>query len=204
MVILDAIKLGLVVGATLLGTLFSLWKSGGVGGWFSAFVLLGISGLLAVTGEHPLGPGAPVVAYFALAIGLAFGWSYPCCIPSPRVGFYQVVGLALVTIHCLLDGHVVREATSVPLIALLCVHKFLDGTDGRILSRDNKASTLVARIALVLATPLGFLVIPGNVIPPDLHASLFASIIGLNVGTAIHILRHEAHMKRELQVSKAG
>jgi hypothetical protein len=199
----DVVKIALVVVSTLLGTLFSLWKSGGVRGWISALVLLSISALLAFTDDALLS-GPPLVAWLALGVGLAFGLSYPCCVPTPRIGIYQVIGLAAVTVHCLLDGHIVREATNLALIILLCVHKFLDGADGRILSRDNRASTMVARIVLVLATPIGFLAIPGDAVAPALHASLFAGIIGLNVGTAIHILRHEAHERRALQVSKVG
>lgn len=191
----DVTKILLLVAATLAGTLFSLWGGGRVRGWLGGIALLGISALLALHGDHPLRSDSPPVVWLALVGGLAFGLSFPCCTPSSRVGPMAIVGTVVIVVHCLLDGHVVREVSTVPLIGMFSLHKFVDGADGRILSLNSRAAAITARIALALATPIGFLALPPGATPPAVHLALFACVIGFNVGTAFHVIRHAFHVR---------
>src|SRR5579863_7925380 len=99
----DLIKICLLVAATLAGTLFSLWRGGSMRGWFSGVVLLGIAFLLAIRGDHPLRGDSPPGVWIALAAGLLFGLSFPCCAPTARVGPMALIGIIVVVVHCLLD-----------------------------------------------------------------------------------------------------
>jgi hypothetical protein len=191
----DSLKICLLVVATLAGTLFSVWRSGASRDWVSALALLGIAVLLAFRGDHPLRADSPFIVWLALTIGLAFGLSFPCCTPSARLGPMAIAGAVVVVAHCLLDGHVVREVNTLPLLGMFSLHKFVDGADGRILSLNSTRATLLARIALALATPVGFFMIPAGATPPIVHMALFSAVIGFNVGTAFHVIRHGFHVR---------
>lgn len=106
------------------------------------------------------------------------------------MGALQFAGFAVVLGHAVLDGHLVREATTFSLLFLLSIHKFMDGADARILSLDRTWDAWIARAALVIATPLGFFFVPVSVSGGLLDASLFATVIGLNLGSAFHLFKH--------------
>ncbi len=193
----EAVILAMVIGASVGGTYFAVWRQSRAGSIFSAALLVLISGSLAVFGGHPVGFGAPAISNLALVAGIAFGLSFPCCAPHQRIGAMQVAGGAVVLGHCLLDGHVVREVGTVWLLALLIAHKFQDGADSRLLSSDNRTVQIVLRAAVIFATPVGYLFIPEKSVNPLLHASLFAAVIGLNLGSAFHLVRHAMHVGHE-------
>lgn len=189
--------LTLVVAASLGGSYFAIWRNGTSGSILSACLLLVISGTLAVTGEHTLiGETHPLV-YAALMLGSVFGLTFPCCAPKAKLGTLQTVASAAVLMHCVLDGHMIREAGSGWLITLLLAHKFQDGADGRLLSRDNQAARMIGRIAIAAATPIGFLLVPESAVNPVLHGALFAGVIGLNLGSAFHLFKHAMHLRQE-------
>lgn len=193
----ECLLIALVVGATTAGSYFAIWRKSPQGCVLSGCLLIAISGTLALHGEHPIGAGTPAVAFLSLVVGLSFGLTFPCCAPTRRFGALQVVGAAAVIIHCALDGHVVQEATSWWLIALLAAHKFQDGADGRLVSSDRRSIQILLRVAVVAATPVGLLLLPKNAVDPILDSSLFSSIIGLNLGSAFHLFRHAAHLRQE-------
>ncbi|CAN5392180.1 hypothetical protein BH11ARM2_BH11ARM2_10260 [soil metagenome] len=192
----DLALIAIVMTAAYSGGRFVIWRRGIVGSLVSASVLVLISGVLATTGEHPILIGAPLVVRCALALGLCFGLTFPCCAPPSRLRPLQAAASVAVLLHGVLDGHIVREATSAVLVALLVAHKLLDGADTRLLGGSGITRT-VTRIAVIVATPLGFLFVPESSVDPTLHASLFAAVIGLNFGSAAHLVRHAAHLRRE-------
>lgn len=189
--------LALVTLVSLGGSYFVLWRNGKSGSIAGGCILMLISGTLALRGEHSLLFNINTSTCTALALGLAFGLSFPCCVPRKRAGALQLVATAVVLVHCALDGHVVREATSTPLIALLLADKFRDGADGRILSGESRSMKIAGRLVIALATPLGFLLIPESLVNPLLHNTLFAAVTGFNIGNAVHLFRHAVHLHKQ-------
>jgi hypothetical protein len=188
----------LCVLATLAGSRFTLWRRGRAGSIASAGILIGISGALALAGEHPLGVHAPLSQNLAFALGLAAGLAFPCCAQNQsRAGAVQALGVVAVLAHCLLDGHVIREAGPGWITLLLVAHKFQDGADVRLFGSGSPSGQPWMRIAVIVATPLGFLLIPHGRAAEALHVPLLALIIGLNIGNALHLARHAAAWRRE-------
>jgi hypothetical protein len=198
---IQLLALCIIVVATLAGSFFNIWRRGATGSMLSGAALLVISGMLAFTGEHALVTSLLPTTYLALFIGLAFGLTFPCCAPRQQVGFMQLVGSLVVVVHSILDGHLVREATTTSLLALLILHKFQDGADGRLFGSDNRVVQLATRIVMVAATPIGFFLIPEAAVPVALHSGLFAAVIGLNLGSSFHLFKHALHLRHAIHAT---
>lgn len=176
--------------ASIAGSFFSIWRKGKAGSVVNGLTLIAISASLAVWSEHSLIGSTSLPTYLALAIGLSLGLAFPCCMPRQRVGITQVVASLIVLAHCVLDGHIIKEVSSLPLAFLLIAHKFQDGADVRLLGSDNAHVQKLFRLLLIAATPIGFFFIPEEIVNPMLHNALFAAVIGLNLGSGFHLLRH--------------
>jgi hypothetical protein len=185
-----------IIAATFLGTGFAVWQKTVSGSIASATLLVTICSILSLTGEHALITHLGLFSILGLALGGAMGLSFPCCSVKPKPATLQIIGFCLLFLHALADGHILHETHSALLLVALLVHKFMDGADIRILRGTDPAVARVASIAVIAATPLGFLLVPESVIPHTVHDTLFAAVIGFNLGSAIHLYRHAWEVSR--------
>lgn len=182
--------------ANALGMTFSLRRAAVVRG----VILVGISLLLAGTGEHSLAANPSLPGYLFLAIGLAGGFAFPCSTndTTRRMTLFRSAAFAIVLTHGMLDGHVLREMDgSWLLLTLLFLHKLLDGADARLLfDRSSRPLRWLVGLATLGVTPFGYLAIPEASVNPVLHHLLFAGIIGFNLGSALHLFRESRDPRR--------
>jgi hypothetical protein len=192
----------LVIAASLAGTHFAAWRASVKGSICSAVLLVGISTVVALCGErHAVAsPTGHYLTLLSFGLGLGLGAMFPCC-GAARFGVVQGVALATVLIHCLLDGHVIREVHSGWLVVLLLAHKFQDGADGRLTSSERPVVQRLTRLAVVAATPLGYFFLPEDAVHPLLHAALFAAVVGLNIGSAWYLIQHAVRLTRATKVA---
>lgn len=157
-------------------------------------LLVAISLLLVGTGEHSLLANPSLPGYLSLTGGMAFGFFFPCTgggSADRSLTLLRSAAFAVVIAHGMLDGHVLREMNGAwLLLALLFLHKLLDGADARLLfDRTSTSLRWLVGIVTLGATPLGYFAIPEASVNQTLHHLLFAGIIGFNMGSAMHIFR---------------
>lgn len=105
-----------------------------------------------------------------------------------------VIAVSFLLIHSFFDGHLLAEFQFGVIGLAILFHKFLDGLSVEVLAYDLKLPWRWVLIALiVLAAPLGALILPATSLSPQIDGVLLSFVSGLYLATVWSLHRGTSH-----------